>query len=280
VGSTSVPGLAAKQIVDIDVLVADPSDEETYLPALVQAGYVLRVREPDWHQHRMFRTPELDVHVHIFALGCVEVRRNLAFRDRLRACEEDRLLYESVKRKLAREDWPDMNAYARAKTEVVEQIIARALQKEPIETFHTPPDNLSFGQVRLHFVQVIPGDPSRDFVPAYHFRILVSDGSDVGHINFRVGDTEHVRVCAGHIGFEVAEQFRGHGYAFDACRAIAPFVRSIYEMVTITCDPDNVASVRTIERLGAKFTDEVSVPAHDPHYQRGSRRKMRYRWAP
>ncbi|MEP6669296.1 MAG: GrpB family protein [Chthoniobacter sp.] len=129
VGSTSVPGLAAKPIIDIDVLVADSSDEATYLPALVQAGYVLRVREPDWHQHRMFRTRELDVHVHIFSRGCVEVTRHLAFRDRLRAFPEDRLLYEGVKRKLAGEDWPDMNAYAQAKTEVVEQIIARALRE-------------------------------------------------------------------------------------------------------------------------------------------------------
>ncbi|MDR3402178.1 MAG: GrpB family protein [Chthoniobacter sp.] len=127
VGSTSVPELAAKPIIDIDVVVADSSDEATYLPALVQAGYVLRVREPDWHQHRMFRTPELDVHLHIFSPGCVEVTRHLAFRDRLRTCPEDRLLYESVKRKLATKDWPDMNAYAQAKTEVVEQILARAL---------------------------------------------------------------------------------------------------------------------------------------------------------
>jgi len=129
VGSTSVSELAAKPIIDIDVLVDDSSDEAAYLPALVQAGYVLRVREPDWHEHRMFRTPELDVHVHIFSQGCVEFARHLAFRDRLRACKKDRLLYESVKRKLAREDWPDMNAYARAKTEVVEQIIARALRE-------------------------------------------------------------------------------------------------------------------------------------------------------
>lgn len=126
VGSTSVPGLAAKPIIDIDVLVKNSADEPAYLPALVKAGYVLRVREPDWHQHRMFRTPELDVHVHIFTPGCVEVTRHRAFRDRLRANEEDRLLYESVKRKLAADDWPDMNAYARAKTEVVEQILARA----------------------------------------------------------------------------------------------------------------------------------------------------------
>src|SRR4051812_30764251 len=65
VGSTSVPELAAKPIVDIDVVVEDSADETSYLPALVQAGYVLRVREPDWHEHRMFRTPELDVHVHV-----------------------------------------------------------------------------------------------------------------------------------------------------------------------------------------------------------------------
>src|SRR5450432_3207768 len=129
VGSTSVPELAAKPIIDIDILVEDSGDEATYLPALVQAGYVLRVREPDWHQHRMFRTPELDVHVHIFSQGCVEVTRHIAFRDRLRACKEDRLLYESLKRKLAKEDWSDMNAYARAKTEVVGQIIARALRE-------------------------------------------------------------------------------------------------------------------------------------------------------
>ena len=150
----------------------------------------------------------------------------------------------------------------------------------PIETFQAPPDTLCFGEVRLSFVRVIPGDPSRDFVPAYHFRILAADGSDVGHINFRIGDTEHVRVCAGHIGFQILEPFRGHGYAFQACRAIAPFVRSVYEAVTITCDPDNRASIRIIERLGASFTDEVPVPAHDPNFQRGSRSKRRYRWTP
>lgn len=148
------------------------------------------------------------------------------------------------------------------------------------EAFQTPPDTLSFGQVRLQFVRVVPGDPSRDMVPAYHFRILVADGSDVGHINFRVGDTEHVRVSAGHIGFQILEPFRGHGYAFQACRAIAPFVRSIYDAVTITCDPDNHASIQIIERLGASFTDEVPVPPHDPQFQQGSRRKRRYRWMP
>ena len=129
VGSTSVPGLAAKPIIDIIVQVENSGDEPAYLPTLLAAGYVLRVCEPGWHQHRMVRTPELDVQVHIFSTGCVEVNRQLAFRDHLRRNAEDRLLYESLKRRLAKVDWPDMDAYAQAKTEIVEQVTARALQQ-------------------------------------------------------------------------------------------------------------------------------------------------------
>jgi GrpB-like predicted nucleotidyltransferase (UPF0157 family) len=131
VGSTSVPGLAAKPIIDILVVVEDSSDENAYLPPLLAAGYVLRVREPDWHQHRMLRTPELDVHVHIFSPGCIEIGRMIAFRNHLRRNAEDRLRYETLKRTLAKQDWPSMDDYARAKTEVVEQIIAKALESTP-----------------------------------------------------------------------------------------------------------------------------------------------------
>jgi len=132
------------------------------------------------------------------------------------------------------------------------------------ESLPVPPGNLVSGHVNLQFVRIVPGELSRGFVPKYHFRILVGEGADVGHINFRVGDTDHVRVCAGHIGFEVAEPFRGHGYALEACRAIAPFVRSIYSNVILTCDPDNFASMRTIERLGAKFVDELQFRRMTP----------------
>jgi len=128
-GSTSVPGLAAKPIIDVDLIVEDSSNEAAYLPQLLAAGYVLRVREPNWHEHRMIRTPELDVHIHIFSPGCVEVARHLAFRNHLRTHAEDRLLYEALKRNLAKEDWPDMNAYAQAKSELIEEIIARAMRE-------------------------------------------------------------------------------------------------------------------------------------------------------
>lgn len=124
IGSTSVAGLAAKPVIDILVLVADSSCESAYLPRLEAAGYTLRVREPDWNEHRMFRTPERDVHVHVYSEGCPEVERNLTFRDRLRRNADDRRRYERVKRELAAREWSDMNEYAEAKTEVIESILA------------------------------------------------------------------------------------------------------------------------------------------------------------
>ena len=124
IGSTSVPGLAAKPIIDILVVVADSADESAYLPQLEATGYVLRVREPDWNEHRMFRTRDEDVHIHVYSAGCSEIHRNLLFRDRLRQNIDDRRRYEQTKRELAVKDWPDMNAYAAAKTEVIESIIA------------------------------------------------------------------------------------------------------------------------------------------------------------
>ena len=126
IGSTSVPGFAAKPIIDILVVVKNSADEPSYLPQMESAGYILRVREPDFHEHRMFRTPQCDVHIHVYSPDSLEIERNLAFRDRLRANAEDRKLYEKTKRELASRQWPDMNAYAAAKTEVIERIIAAA----------------------------------------------------------------------------------------------------------------------------------------------------------
>ena len=141
-----------------------------------------------------------------------------------------------------------------------------------------PPAGLAFGAVSLAFIDVVPGDDAKGFAPAYHFHIMLADGHEAGHINFRVGDSDHVRRCAGHIGFAIAEPFRGHGYAFQACRALEPFVRTIYPVVVLTCDPENVASQRTIEKLGARFVERVPVPPDDPQYLRGSRTKLLYQW--
>lgn len=139
---------------------------------------------------------------------------------------------------------------------------------------------MAFEQVTLRFERMLPAEPARGMVPAYHFRVLVGRALDAGHVNFRVGDTPHILVSAGHIGFRIHEHFRGHHFAQQACQALAPFVRQVYRVVTITCDPGNLASQRTIERLGARFIDEVAVPPGDPQYEHGSRRKRRYQWTP
>ena len=126
IGSTSVPGLGAKPIIDMLLVVEDSRDEAAYLPYLEGAGYALRVREPDWHEHRMLRTPERDVHLHVFSAGSSEIDQNLIFRNHLRANRDDLELYEETKRRLASQDWQSMQDYADAKTEVIQQIMATA----------------------------------------------------------------------------------------------------------------------------------------------------------
>ena len=126
-GSTSVPGLAAKPIIDIVLAVPDSSNEDDYVPALEGEGYELRIREPDWYEHRVLKKLEPNVNLHVFSADCPEIDRMLAFRDHLRANEADRELYERTKRELAAREWTYVQDYADAKTEVVEEIIARAV---------------------------------------------------------------------------------------------------------------------------------------------------------
>ena len=128
IGSTAVPGLVAKPIVDLLLVVADSADEGAYLPALEGAGYVLRVREPDFEEHRMFRTPEGDVHVHVLSAGSPEIERYLRFRDALRSAPFLRARYQSLKQALATQGRQDMNAYAAAKSEMVEAVIHWAMR--------------------------------------------------------------------------------------------------------------------------------------------------------
>lgn len=126
VGSTSVPGLAVKPVIDIVLVVTDSALEEAYVLALESAGYVLRIREPDWFKHRMLNRQDTNVNLHVFSRGCAEVDRMLLFRERLRANESDRRHYERAKRELARQDWKYVQNYADAKSPVVEEILARA----------------------------------------------------------------------------------------------------------------------------------------------------------
>lgn len=125
-GSTSVPGLAAKPIIDMTLVVPDSSDEPAYVPQLEAGGYRLVIREPHWFEHRVFKGPDTNVNLHTFSPGSPEFDRMVAFRDWLRTHDEDRELYERTKRELATRTWQYVQHYADAKTAVVEAIIARA----------------------------------------------------------------------------------------------------------------------------------------------------------
>jgi GrpB-like predicted nucleotidyltransferase (UPF0157 family) len=126
IGSTAVPGLPAKPIIDILLVVADSAHEPSYVPALEAARYVLRIREPDWHEHRMFKGPDVNINLHVYTAGSPEIDRYLLFRDRLRTQSADREQYAETKRVLAQQTWRYVQNYADAKSAVVGEIIARA----------------------------------------------------------------------------------------------------------------------------------------------------------
>lgn len=124
-----------------------------------------------------------------------------------------------------------------------------------------------------------PANPARGWVPAYRFAMRL-DGVDhaVGRLGFRVGTNHAIEHYAGHLGYEVTPPFRGARLAERACRLILPLARRHgFEELWITCNPDNVASRRTCERLGAQFVDIVDVPRDNALFGPGSERKCRYR---
>ncbi|QKG83896.1 GrpB family protein [Kroppenstedtia pulmonis] len=126
VGSTSVPGLCAKPIIDMILVVADSADEPSYVPTLEAAGYTLWIREPEWFEHRLLKGPDIDINLHVFSAGTSEIERMLRFRDWLRANDTDRDNYARAKRSLARRVWRHVQHYADAKTAIIQEIMDRA----------------------------------------------------------------------------------------------------------------------------------------------------------
>ena len=126
VGSTAVPGLSAKPVIDMVLAVLDSSEEPSYVEALESRGFTLRIREPDWYEHRLLKHSDPEGNLHVFSEGCVEIERMLLFRDWLRSNTADRAFYEETKHELAARTWKYTQNYADAKSEIVEEILARA----------------------------------------------------------------------------------------------------------------------------------------------------------
>jgi len=148
------------------------------------------------------------------------------------------------------------------------------------EDFSSPnPGRLIDGDLELVLVQKSPADPQKGYVPAYGFEMRKrGEGTKMGSISLRVGDNENIRKYAGHIGFRVEPEFRGHRYASRSCILLLPLARRHgLNPIWITCNPDNIASRKTIEIVGGKFVEEVPVPKDNPLYEMGDRVKCRYR---
>jgi predicted acetyltransferase len=141
------------------------------------------------------------------------------------------------------------------------------------------PGRLIDGDLELVLVKKRAGDPDRNYVPVYKFKMtLAGQGVEVGAIELRVGDTERIVLYAGHVGYRVNPEHRGHRYAARACRLLLPLARRHgLKTLWITCNPDNVASRRTCELASAELVEIVDLPQDNDMYRRGERQKCRYR---
>ncbi len=131
VGSTAVPGLPAKPVIDIDLTIEDTVDELRYLPVLAGLGYRLVLREPWWYGHRMLLSPAEDTNLHVWPVGAPEPVRHLLFRDWLRTHPEDRELYATTKRHLAEATGQGPAEYSLAKNDVIDDIFRRIFSDNP-----------------------------------------------------------------------------------------------------------------------------------------------------
>lgn len=135
-----------------------------------------------------------------------------------------------------------------------------------------PTDGLYDRELCLRLAHTAEANPARGFVPAYEFAVVRhADDIAVGRVNLRIGSVDTLRV-AGNIGYAIDEAHRGHRYALKACRLLLPLARGHgLERLCITCNPDNTASRRTAELLGARLDGIEPIPPEHDLYRRGER---------
>ena len=153
------------------------------------------------------------------------------------------------------------------------------MKKEILDIEFKTPQEMKFEDVTLFFENTISADKERGFVPVYRFGIMNSNNERVGHISFKIGDTEHIVQHVGHIGYKIEEKHRGHSYAAKACIAIQKFISEYYYEIILTCNPDNIPSIKTIEKIGAKFINQIELPKDSIlRKERKENYKNRYSW--
>ena len=258
-GSTSVPGLCAKPIVDMVLALPDSSDEPSYVPDLEAAGYVLRIREPGWFEHRVFKGPGSDVNLHVFTRTCSEIARMLHFRDWLRSHPDDRERYAATKRNLALRDWDRLQDYADSKSAVVYEILTRSGWKDAVTV---RPEALEDPGSR-ELIEALNRELSARYPEegANHFR-LDPDEVAPGHGAFLIayvrcepvacGALRRLDATTGEIKrMYVREGFRGRGISKAILEALEAQARTLHlERLVLEAGERQVEALGLYERAG------------------------------
>ena len=144
----------------------------------------------------------------------------------------------------------------------------------------THPGILRKDAIELHLHEITDAMPEKGYVPAYHFNIVLAGSPiKIGHTMFRIGYTNDLVWYCGHIGYGIDIEHRGHGYAAQSCLLLRNLAKYHgIDVVSLTCNPDNIASRRTCEKIGAELLGIVSLPEYLEMFQLGDREKCRYRW--
>ena len=279
VGSTSVPGLCAKPVIDILLIVRDSSDENAYVPQLERVGYTMRIREPEWFRHRMLKKHNPEVNLHVFSYGCSEAKRMLDFRDWLRTDEGDRMLYGNTKKALVQREWHYLQDYADAKSDVVREIFSHMECRTPqekdaceimpcvIRPWRTEDaEDIAYAMNNRNVLDNLRDGIPFPYTPSdaleymsflaksgqgqiYSF-VIDYNGRAVGSISATRQQDIHSRTAEA--GYYIAEEFWGLGIGTSALRQLRRYIFSHTDIIRLFAMPfdDNAASCRILENCG------------------------------
>ena len=187
------------------------------------------------------------------------------------SCKDYRLDKDSYTAQFHRLSW-------RLRLEIIENLTPNFLKMKGFNFLNI--DQLSDGEIAIRVREKCPEDFLRGYAPVYKFDVLLADtGIFVGTVDLRIAETDHLNLYAGHIGYGIEPKYRGKRYAAKACNLVKQAALAHgFKTLWITCNPDNGASRRTCEILGAQFVEIVDLPEYTDMYQKGERQKCRYRW--
>ncbi|MFO7637214.1 MAG: GNAT family N-acetyltransferase [Clostridia bacterium] len=276
VGSTAVEGLAAKPIIDIDVVMESYRDFTPIKTRLEQAGFVhegnLGVDDREAFK-RIIPDAFMPYHLYVCPKDGKGYLDHILFRDHLREHPDDAREYGTLKMHLASRHRNDMKGYMKGKEAFIQGIMGGRSGPFAFLDYN----HLSDGEIDLRIIKKKKADVLRNHVPAYVYEILIhGSGEPVGRIALRIGDNESI-YYGGHIGYEIMESHRGKGYAGKACLLVAQVAKAHgRKKLIVTCNPDNHSSRRCCEKLGAQLLEIVDIPEYNAMYQKGERQKCRY----